>query len=164
MKGTKALQTRAILLTPPRITRAVTSASTPPVCQRAILKVSSIKIAIELDCTVQPIPKAAKAVKTANSPAQNLKLRARSKTYIGQQAMVPSAVLIRYLIDSRASPYLVAIPKRPVNQIHKTAPGPPIAIAVATPTMLPVPIVAAKAVVRAPNWLISPLDFFSLTK
>jgi len=51
---------------------------------------------------------------------------------------------------------LVAMPKTPVSHIHNTAPGPPEAIAVATPTILPVPTVAAKAVVKAPKWLISP--------
>jgi hypothetical protein len=45
---------------------------------------------------------------------------------------------------------LVAIPKMPVSHIQRTAPGPPAATAVATPTMLPVPIVAASAVVSAP--------------
>src|SRR5438477_11820658 len=50
----------------------------------------------------------------------------------------------------------VAIPKTPVSHIQSTAPGPPAAMAVATPTMFPVPIVAANAVVNAPNWLTSP--------
>ena len=43
------------------------------------------------------------------------------------------------------------MPNTPVNQHHNTAPGPPSAIAVATPTILPVPIVAAHAVDNAPN-------------
>lgn len=40
--------------------------------------------------------------------------------------------------------------------IQKMAPGPPAVIAVATPTMLPVPMVADSAVHKAPNWLMSP--------
>ena len=48
------------------------------------------------------------------------------------------------------------MPKTPVNHIHRRAPGPPIAIADATPTILPVPIVAANAVVNAANCDISP--------
>ena len=48
------------------------------------------------------------------------------------------------------------MPNTPVSHIQSTAPGPPAATAVATPTMLPVPIVAASAVVSAPNWLTSP--------
>ncbi|SLH85032.1 Uncharacterised protein [Mycobacteroides abscessus subsp. abscessus] len=45
-----------------------------------------------------------------------------------------------------ASEYLVAMPTRPVHHIQNTAPGPPSAIAVATPAMLPTPTVAASAV------------------
>ena len=40
--------------------------------------------------------------------------------------------------------------------IHTKAPGPPDTIAVATPTILPVPMVAAKAVVKAAKGEISP--------
>ena len=48
------------------------------------------------------------------------------------------------------------MPNTPVSHIHRTAPGPPDMIAVATPTMLPVPIVADSAVHKAPNWEMSP--------
>ncbi len=48
------------------------------------------------------------------------------------------------------------MPKTPVSHIQSTAPGPPAATAVATPTMLPVPMVAASAVISAPKWLMSP--------
>ena len=44
---------------------------------------------------------------------------------------------------------LVAMPKRAEISIQNTAPGPPRAIAPVTPTMLPVPTVAARAVVTA---------------
>ena len=54
------------------------------------------------------------------------------------------------------------MPKTPVSQHQKTAPGPPRDTAVATPTMLPVPMVAARAVARAPNWLTSPCVWWSL--
>ena len=40
--------------------------------------------------------------------------------------------------------------------IQKMAPGPPAVIAVATPTMLPVPMVPASAVASAWNWEIAP--------
>ena len=48
------------------------------------------------------------------------------------------------------------MPKTPVTHIQKSAPGPPVAIAVATPAMLPVPTVAARAVIRAWKWEMSP--------
>jgi len=64
---------------------------------------------------------------------------------------VPSLVLTRYFTLNSASAYFVAMPNTPVSQHQKTAPGPPRATAVATPTMLPAPMVAASAVVSAPN-------------
>ena len=39
--------------------------------------------------------------------------------------------------------------------IQKIAPGPPVMIAVDTPTIFPVPMVAASAVQRLWNWLIA---------
>ena len=44
---------------------------------------------------------------------------------------------------------MVAMPNTPVSQHQSTAPGPPRAMAVPTPMMLPVPMVEARAVVRA---------------
>ena len=48
------------------------------------------------------------------------------------------------------------MPKNAATSIQKSAPGPPVPMAVATPTMLPVPIVAESAVHNAPKWLTSP--------
>ncbi len=48
------------------------------------------------------------------------------------------------------------MPKSPVTHIQKRAPGPPAAMAVATPAMLPMPTVAARAVMRAWKWEMSP--------
>ena len=51
-------------------------------------------------------------------------------------------------------------PKHADIHIHTNAPGPPATIAVATPTIFPVPIVAAKAVVSAENGDTSPVPLF----
>lgn len=56
----------------------------------------------------------------------------------------------------RPSEYLVAIPKNAVITIQNNAPGPPAQTAVATPTILPVPIVALNAVHSAAKLVISP--------
>ena len=45
---------------------------------------------------------------------------------------------------------MVAMPKKALSHIQKMAPGPPEAIAVAAPAMLPVPTCAATAV--ASDW------------
>ena len=76
---------------------------------------------------------------------------------MGPPAILPCGVRMRYFTASSPSAYLVAMPNTPVSQHQKTAPGPPRVTAVATPMMLPVPMVAAKAVASAPNWLTSPL-------
>ena len=59
---------------------------------------------------------------------------------------------------------MVAIPKNAASHIQKMAPGPPAAMAVATPTMLPVPTVAERAVQRALKESISPLPAFCALK
>ena len=55
------------------------------------------------------------------------------------------------IVDPRQVDYLGAqVPTAHlISHIHRTAPGPPAETAVATPTMLPVPMVAASAVVSA---------------
>src|SRR5574344_204092 len=96
-----------------------------------------------------------------NNTASHFILRPLSKAYIGPPSMVPLFVLTLYFTASKPSEYFVAMPKTPVIQHHRTAPGPPRATAVATPTILPVPIVAAREVARAPNWLTSPCESLS---
>ena len=48
-----------------------------------------------------------------------------------------------------------------MTHIQKMEPGPPLMMAVATPTILPVPMVAASAVQRLWNWLMA-LSSFSV--
>ena len=55
-----------------------------------------------------------------------------------------------------ASANLVAMPTRAVHHIQNNAPGPPRKMAVATPAMLPVPMVAESDVIKASKGLISP--------
>ena len=58
--------------------------------------------------------------------------------------------------------YFVAVPRIAAIHIQKRAPGPPATSAVATPTILPVPIVAERAVQRAAKPESSPFPSFSL--
>ena len=58
------------------------------------------------------------------------------------------------------SEYLVTIPKSALTHIQNTAPGPPSTSAVATPAMLPVPMVPARAVVTAWKGLTLPLSLW----
>ena len=106
-----------------------------------------------------PIPNAAAAANSANARASQRPVRwptPCSRKYIGPPLCSPRASVVRKRTERSASEYFVAIPTRPVIHIQKSAPGPPAAIAVATPTMLPVPTVAASAVMSAWKWVMSP--------
>ena len=50
-----------------------------------------------------------------------------------------------------------------MTHIQNTAPGPPARMAAATPTMLPVPMVAASAVQRLWNWLMASSSVWAVT-
>src|SRR5574344_185809 len=104
-----------------------------------------------LDWTELPIQTAAIEVNTAKRLAAHLQFKPRLSTYIGPPSILPLGVVTLYFTDSNASEYFVDIPNTPVSQHQSTAPGPPIETAVATPIILPVPIVAAKAVAKAEN-------------
>ena len=56
------------------------------------------------------------------------------------------------------------MPSRADTHIQNTAPGPPKKMAVATPAMDPVPMVAARAVDRAWSWVSAPLPRFSFRR
>ena len=107
-------------------------------------------------CTVLPIPKEAREAKRAKRTASHFQPSPFCRAYMGPPSILPRRVLTRYFTASSPSAYLVEMPNTPVSQHHNTAPGPPRAMAVATPMMLPVPMVAARAVARAPNCDTSP--------
>jgi len=77
--------------------------------------------------------------------------------YIGPPSISPRSLTTLYLIDNAHSANFVVIPNAAEIHIHTKAPGPPATIAVATPTMLPVPIVDASAVISAAKGETSPL-------
>ena len=58
---------------------------------------------------------------------------------------------------------MVAMPKNEMTHIQNTAPGPPVRMAPATPTMMPVPTCAAMAVASAWNELMPPPPFLPLS-
>lgn len=76
--------------------------------------------------------------------------------YIGPPLISPLALTSRYLMASIHSLNLEVRPNAAEIHIQTRAPGPPETMAVATPTILPVPMVAASAVVRAENGDTSP--------
>ena len=156
MNGTSMLHTLEMLRTPPRITAAARSISTAPLTLVLMPYEACIMVEMAFACTVQPMPNAAMAVNTANRMPILRHPRPRSNVYIGPPSMCPFSDFTRYFMASRASEYFVEMPNTPVSQHQNTAPGPPNATAVATPIILPVPIVAARAVASAPNCDTSP--------
>ncbi len=116
--------------------------------------------AIEFACVRLPMPKDATTANNANSQPRTapsfLCLKAFFIVYIGPPDISPFSLTSLYLIASIHSLNLEVSPKQALIHIQTSAPGPPDTIAVATPTILPVPIVAASAVVNAENGEISP--------
>ena len=112
-----------------------------------------------------PIPKEAQTAKIANRVAISLPTGPPIPffiAYIGPPAISPTELVSRYLTARTDSAYLVDRPKAALIHIQIIAPGPPRTIAVATPTILPVPTVALSAVIKDWNGEISPsfFDFF----
>ena len=125
-----------------------------------------IAAAMLFACTMLPMPKPASppnSAKTVPSHAQRLPSPLRI-AYIGPPTQRPSASRSRKCTASTTSAYFVAMPTSAVIHIQNTAPGPPSAIAVATPAMLPTPIVAARQVISAANGLTSPWPSTSPTR
>ena len=174
MNGTSASQTFERIWMPPKSTMATEMTMARPTAQSGTPgKLETTTSTMEPDCTAEPMPNAAMDANTANATAPSfaqpgvlpsLRLKARSHAYMAPPSISPLWSLTRYLTDAKTSEYFVAMPNTPVSHTQSTAPGPPERMAVATPTMLPVPMVAASAVVSAPNWLISPSASLSFCK
>src|SRR5699024_8502081 len=153
--------TRPIDLMPPTSTSKTSAVRINPVTQMGTLQLPSTFEAIALPWVIFPMPKQAMTEKIANANAKMLPTGPRiprARYYRGQPVFSPAVSVPRNRTPKTASAYLDAMPTRPVTHIQNKAPGPPIPMAVATPTILPVPTVAASAVVNAWNWEISPLD------
>ena len=104
---------------------------------------------IEFACVMLPIPNEAQTANSANNVAINLPKPPPMPffmAYIGPPAISPTEFVSRYLTAKTDSAYLVDSPNAALIHIQTIAPGPPSTIAVATPTILPVPTVAESAV------------------
>ena len=68
---------------------------------------------------------------------------------MGPPWVLPSLSFPLYITAKVPVKNLVAIPTTALIHIQNTAPGPPMAMATATPAILPIPTVALSAVVSA---------------
>ena len=75
---------------------------------------------------------------------------------MGPPTQSPWALRSRYFTASSTSEYLVAMPSRAEIHSQKMEPAPPRVTADVIPAILPVPTVAARAVVRAWKGVTSP--------
>ena len=111
-----------------------------------------------------PMPKEAMTAKSAKRKPMTepsvLFLKPFFMVNIGPPFISPFALTSRYLIASMHSENFDVRPKHAEIHIQTRAPGPPANIAVATPTILPVPMVAASAVISAENGDTSPVPRF----
>ena len=164
MKGTSFSHTLAMDWMPPMMTMAVRMPPTIPMTMGGMRKgtLFSMTSAMALIWVPQPMPKEAMVASRAKATPSHFRFSPRSRAYMAPPCILPSLVRTRYLTAMRDSAYLVAMPNTPAIQHQNTAPGPPRKMAVPTPMMLPVPMVEARAVVRAWNWLTSPGESGSL--
>ena len=100
------------------------------------------------------------ALKTGRQPIKPAKQKKEAKnfhclpspstiTYIGPPCISPAESFPLYIIAKVQVKYFVTTPTNALTHIQKTAPGPPTFMAIATPAILPIPTVAAKAVDKA---------------
>ena len=161
MHGTTTEETLDILLMPPMTMMSVRTVRTMPHTESGIPKEVFSAFEIEFACERLPMPNEASVANSANSHPRALPnllfLKPRFMVYIGPPDISPFSLTVLYLIESMHSLNFVVSPKQAEIHIQTSAPGPPANIAVATPTILPVPIVAASAVMRALNGDTSPV-------
>ena len=160
MAGTTAEQTREIRPMPPRMMKKASRAVAAPEIRAGRAKLSSRARAMELAWAMSPIPREAGMVKRAKQSASTAPSRFGRRpcrmVYMGPPHISPRSLRRRYFTASRHSAHLVDRPSRAESSIHTRAPGPPATRAVATPAMLPVPMVAARVVIRAEKGDTSP--------
>ena len=105
---------------------------------------------MELAWVILPMPKAEQTAKRAKRTAMTRPTGPPMPffmAYMGPPAISPTLFVSRYFTANTDSPYFVDSPKAALIHIQTMAPGPPKTMAVATPTMFPVPMVAESAVI-----------------
>ena len=158
MKGTILPATAPMRRTPPSSTATHRPTRIRPHSHAGRPKVPEILSVMALACTMPPVPIQAQMPNTAKLvPSQtHLGPRPFLMKYMAPPTQLPAGVFSRKCTESSTSLNLVIMPTRAVTHIQNRAPGPPTAMARATPTTLPVPISAARAVMRAFHGEISP--------
>ena len=136
-----------------RIGDSTTNAITPPM-MNLVVKGDSMPETVIIDsvswlaCIKQSVPTIPKMVNAIASGRHCLP-KPSVIIYIVPPCTSPAVSFPRYIMASDPSKNLVVIPTMALTHIQNTTPGPPIATAIATPAMLPIPTVAAMALISA---------------
>ena len=151
---------------PPTMTASVRTVRAAPMISLENPNVALTAVVIEFAWVIFPIPKEAMTVNMAKrKPIQSpalLFLNPFFMVNMGPPFISPFAFTSRNLKPSIHSENFVVRPKQAETHIHTRAPGPPANMAVATPTIFPVPMVAASAVISAEKGETSPDPRFVL--
>ena len=155
------LDTFPILRMPRMSTASAMPVSTAPVAHVGMSKLAENAADIEFAWVMLPMPNDAATAKKAKRAAivrpMNLFPMPFFMAYMGPPDISPTLFVSRYFTASTDSAYFVERPKAALIHIQTRAPGPPSTIAVATPTILPVPTVAASAVMSDWKGVMSPV-------
>ena len=155
---------------PPMTTNETMAVMIRPMISRSVtvfcsaVKKSVVTLSVSwFDCITQSVPIRPKMEKNTASGFQ-FRPRPSIIIYIGPPCVSPASSLPLYITATVPSKNLVAMPTMALTHIQKMAPGPPIDRATATPAMLPIPTVAAMALVSASNEEIWPAAESSFTR
>ena len=168
MSGTILEAMAAMLLIPLRITAATITTMTMPMMNRS-MGVFSMPMGVVntvatdstswLACHTHSVPT---SPKIANALASGFHFSPNPLVmmYMGPPCTSPALSVPLYMIASVPSKNLVVIPTKALTHIQNITPGLPLPIvsATATPAMLPIPTVAAIALISAWNELIWPVS------
>ena len=152
MNGTSTPATEPIRLMPPMMTIATRMARIRPVIYSG-MSVTSRVMSPTLHAwnIFPPVTADTSSVRQKStpmnlpSPPRPHSLRPLATTNIGPPCGLSGSDVSRKSIDCVTSVLLSAMPTKPTIHIQNTAPGPPIAMAIATPAILPRPTVAESA-------------------
>ena len=150
MNGVIIDATFAMRFTPPTITTPSRAARIMPDVSVDTGNALCIVDEAPLDCTIVRHTAQAMMVITAKTiPSQ--RWRSPSSKILNGPPRYPLEWRNLYICDSVDSTKAVDAPKNATTHIQNTAPGPPNAMAVATPTMFPVPTLPERAMQNASN-------------
>ena len=150
MRGTTFSMTEEMRLRPPQMVRKQVTPRTVTETMGAMPKPSCRELVTDSVWTQQVQgPRTKQAAARTMAPPFQPRAFFMTKDRSHMYSSTDSLYLTRNLWPRMISQALVDMPRSPDTHIQKTAPGPPATMAVATPPILPTPMVLAMAVQAA---------------